>query len=435
MTKIFTKISTIFLLFALFSCTEIKDFSNKMSEKIQEKPAVKRDGRNQFESRNLIIPKEHKEKTKVAIFLPFSGKNRDLSWHLFNAAVLSLFENDSNHEIELVPIDSMETPQETAKAFQTIVDRKIKLVIGPIFSSDIEIIKNSAQKNNITVLSLSNNHALLGNINDSGGIFLGGLMPETQIDKMVAFAMKNNKTNFAIIAPNTQYGMTIVDLLKTTVENRDGNFTASEVYYSNLKGIEKSVERIVNSFTIPSQLAEGGGNKIKKDEVNISKRSYVQVIVIPETGKNLAKIAELIKAANKDERDIQIIGTSEWDNLSTLGDGNLIGSWFCAPIQDNFHSFAKRYNKTYSKTPPRIASISYDLVFAITKLMSQKKTGKLTPQDFVNYENSPKNGFEGVDGLFRFLPNGFVQRNLAILEVKNDHFEMIGSPNSKFLKQ
>ncbi len=261
-------------------------------------------------------------------------------------------------------------------------------------------------------------------------------MPETQIDKMVAFAMKKNKTNFAVIAPNNQYGITIADLLKTTVENRDGNFTASEVYNSNLKGLEKSVERIVNSFTVPSELAEGGGNKLKRNtKVEMDKRSYVQVIVIPETGKNLSKIVELIKAANKEERPIQIMGTSEWDSFATLNDNNLIGTWFCAPIQENFHSFEKKYQKTYNKIPPRLAAMSYDLVLAITRLANQKKTGNLKPEDFAGYENSPKNGFEGIDGLFRFLPNGFVQRNLAILEVQDDGFETVGWPNSKFLKQ
>ncbi len=441
MSKNFTKIFILFSFISLISCSYLNEAKTKYSTKpASSTPRVKLIApqdltHNQFESRNLNTAQENKEKTKIALFFPISGKNSDLGMHLFNAAVLSLFENDTNHDIELILIDSKDTPQESLAAFQTIIDRKIKIVIGPIYSSAIDAIKERAKTNEITILSLSNNHQLAGNINDKGGVFLSGFTIETQLDKIVSFSMKKNRTNFAILAPNNQYGHTVTNILKTIVDNRDGNFTASEVYDSNLKRLEKSVERIVNSFAVPSELAEGGGNKLRKDfKASEVVRSYVQVIVVPETGKNLSKIAELIKKYNIEERDIKIVGTSEWDSLSTLNDPNLIGSYFAAPDAGNFHEFEKRYNTLYGNFPPRIASISYDLVAATAKLMQQKKTGDLKPSDFTSYENPPINGFSGIDGLFRFLPNGLVQRNLAILEVKEDGFETVGKANSKLLR-
>ena len=305
MSKNFTKIFILFSFISLISCSYLNEAKTKYSTKpASSTPRVKLIApqdltHNQFESRNLNTAQENKEKTKIALFFPISGKNSDLGMHLFNAAVLSLFENDTNHDIELILIDSKDTPQESLAAFQTIIDRKIKIVIGPIYSSAIDAIKERAKTNEITILSLSNNHQLAGNINDKGGVFLSGFTIETQLDKIVSFSMKKNRTNFAILAPNNQYGHTVTNILKTIVDNRDGNFTASEVYDSNLKRLEKSVERIVNSFAVPSELAEGGGNKLRKDfKASEVVRSYVQVIVVPETGKNLSKIAELIKKYN-----------------------------------------------------------------------------------------------------------------------------------------
>ena len=65
----------------------------------------------------------------------------------YTAATLSLFDNDPNHNIELILIDSKETPQEAAKAFKEVIDRKIKIVIGPIFSTSVEAIEEDAKAN------------------------------------------------------------------------------------------------------------------------------------------------------------------------------------------------------------------------------------------------------------------------------------------------
>jgi D-alanyl-lipoteichoic acid acyltransferase DltB (MBOAT superfamily) len=52
----------------------------------------------------------------VGLFFPFSGKNRDLGLSLYNAAILSLFDNDTNHNIELVIVDSKDGPSEPSKS-------------------------------------------------------------------------------------------------------------------------------------------------------------------------------------------------------------------------------------------------------------------------------------------------------------------------------
>ncbi len=397
-------------------------------------------GQPTFGSGNLGIQKANEKKIQVALFLPISGKNKDLGLSLFNSAIMSLFDNDFNHNIELVLIDSKDTPNETAKAFEEIVNRKIKIVIGPVFSSSIEAIEKSAKQNQITVISLSNNEELAGKINDDGGVFLAGILPESQIDKIVSYSLQRGKFSFAIIAPNNQYGNTITTLFKKTVKNRDGNFITSEFYKTNDPDIDHVVNRAITSFSIPNRLKTKKGNVI----VNESDRTYAQVIMVPESGKILSKIIASIKKQNLDERDFQIIGTSQWSDISTLNDRNLIGAWFAAPQNEKFREFEKVYYQSYNKFPPRISSITYDLVGAISQLIDFKRAQiqreqtpniqTLSVKDFSQFSGSPKNGFDGIDGLFRFLPNGLVQRNLAVLQVGNGRFETIEKPAEQFLK-
>jgi ABC-type branched-subunit amino acid transport system substrate-binding protein len=96
--------------------------------------------------------------------------------------------------------------------------------------------------------------------------------------------------------------------------------------------------------------------------------------------------------------------------------------------------FEKNYYRYFKKFPPRISSIAYDAVWAISKIAQNKTNLKLTFSDFIENNKNLKNGFDGIDGVFRFLPNGAVQRNLAILQVGNGKFETIDSSLEKFLK-
>jgi ABC-type branched-subunit amino acid transport system substrate-binding protein len=421
------KLSLLILIFA-FACKSI-DSSRIIDEKKFNESS------NKFDVETLKPSKDYKKKTKVAVFVPLSGKNKELGTQLANSAILSLFDNDSGNNIELVLIDSKEDSQETAKAFKEVVNRKIKIVIGPIFSQSIEAIEKDVKQHEITVISFSNNHQLLGKIYGQGGIFLSGVILEQQLDKIVGYAVSKGKNSFSIISPNNPYGMTIANFLKKIAKGKEGVFVSSEFYEPNEKSIEQSVQRIVGSFTVPSKLAEGGGNKLKKDFVpNEYDKIYPQIILINDSGKNLSKIASLIRKFDKEERNFQLIGTNQWDDGFSITDKNLNGSWFVSSEREKFSNFEKSYYQAYGKFPPRISSIAYDMVSVIAGIIEKNQGKHLVASDFISYTDVQKNGFDGIDGLFRFLPNGLVQRNLAVLEIDYGQLKTIDKPVEKFLK-
>ena len=385
-------------------------------------------GRN-FESNELSGPSSSVRKVKIALLLPLTGKNKDLGWSIYNSASLSLFDNDSANKIELVLFDSKDSPQENQKAFKDIIDSNIGVVIGPVFSNNTMSVEKMARDNDITVISLSNNHELLNKTTSYGGVFVGGILLESQIDKIVNYSMDRGKFNFAIIAPSSQYGKIATEYLKKFVRARDGNFITSEFYENNNRDLDRASERVITSFGVPSKSKN-------RDTTYLSDydRIYPQVILIPEAGKQLSKVVNSLGKFNKDERDFQLIGTSQWDDSSTLNDINLLGSWFPAPEDERFRIFEKNYYNFFKKFPPRISSIAYDAVLAIAKISQNKNNSKITFADFTESSADNKNGFDGIDGVFRFLPNGAVQRNLAVLQVGNGKFETLDSSIRKFLK-
>ena len=102
-----------------------------------------------------------------------------------------------------------------------------------------------------------------------------------------------------------------------------------------------------------------------------------------------------------------------------------------------FEEFKVRYNNVYKTDPVRISSIAYDAMDVLITLIGKNKKGIQRAdfeEDLIHYRGIIRTGFSGIDGMFRFLPNGIVQRNLSVLEVKEDRFEIIEDANNFFLE-
>jgi ABC-type branched-subunit amino acid transport system substrate-binding protein len=418
-----TLFTTTIIGFLLTSCNGATNYqfsSGTTPQKNKLEKPLNPTNQQPYQPSTLVV----KKKVKVAALLPLSGKNKDLGTSILNSVVLSLFDNDKQNDIELVIVDSKENADDTKKAIENIAAQNIKIVIGPIFSSDIQAISQVVDKNKMTVLSFSNNQDL----SKKTGVFLMGYLPEQQIERMVSYSISSGKDNIAIIAPNNQYGLKFAEILKEMVGRKDGSFIDSQLYTNSNKDLERTVYKVLNANIIPERLKNANSKNIKPED-----RIYANSIFIPESGKTLSKIVSLIKKLNTAERSIQIMGSSNWDDISTLNDPNLIGEWFVGANPTKYRDFEKRYYQTYNKFPPRISSIGYDASLAIIQTIRNSNKRDLIPEDFINYQ-SAQNGFDGMDGLFRFLPNGIVQRNFAILEVGNGRFEMVDSPNTMFFK-
>ncbi|MFT6077086.1 MAG: ABC-type branched-subunit amino acid transport system substrate-binding protein [Myxococcota bacterium] len=363
-------------------------------------------------------PKIFKKKVKIAALLPLSGKHQELGTSLLNSITISLFENDRNNDIEIVVFDS----SNIKKSAKDIISQNITTVIGPVFTSNVKSFSKKTIKEDITILSLSNNQDLI----DIPNVFLMGFLPEQQIERITSYAISLQKNQFAIIAPRNEYGRRFAEIMDQMVSRKDGIMVTSQLYSNSNKDLERVVSKAVRSYLVTPDIED---SKETADE----DKFYANTILIPESGAPLAKIVKLIKKYNNNERDIQIIGTSNWDSPKTAEESDLIGGWFTSSDPKEYRNFSKRYQKYYDKLPPRISTIAYDATLAVIVALNRTEKRELSAIDFVNFK-SKKNGFVGIDGLFRFLPNGIVQRNYAILEIENGEFEMIDAPNEVFFQ-
>lgn len=133
----------------------------------------------------------------------------------------------------------------------------------------------------------------------------------------------------------------------------------------------------------------------------------------------LDAVAPSLAIAGAKDRNTQLLGTGLWDDASTTHEPMLQNGWFAAPPPNAFTTFATHYRTVYGAVPPRIATLSYDALALVALLANGPPH-----QRFTDAAITDPNGFSGIDGIFRFHPDGSAERGLAVLNVGADGFSV-----------
>ena len=125
-------------------------------------------------------------------------------------------------------------------------------------------------------------------------------------------------------------------------------------------------------------------------------------------------------------RNIQLLGTGLWDNPRVSASPALQGGLYAAPDPSGFRAFAGRYRTRYGSEPVRTATLAYDAVALVAALAKSQAGHRYSTEVLTN-----PSGFAGIDGLFRFRPDGTNERGLAVMRVASaGAVPVAGSPKS-----
>ncbi|HWL05368.1 MAG TPA: ABC transporter substrate-binding protein, partial [Xanthobacteraceae bacterium] len=150
-------------------------------------------------------------------------------------------------------------------------------------------------------------------------------------------------------------------------------------------------------------------------------------IFIPDRVEGLRAIVPMITAAGIDTRRAQLLGTGAWDDSQVFANPALQGGWYATVDPAGFRSFANRYRAKYGQEPVRTATLAYDAVALVAALAKTQGPQRFAPETLTS-----ASGFTGIDGLFRFRPEGPSQRGLAVMRVTPSGGQIIGQPPKAF---
>jgi ABC-type branched-subunit amino acid transport system substrate-binding protein len=333
---------------------------------------------------------------KVALLAPLTGANADLGKSMLEAAQLALFTTGGD-QLTLLPRDTAGTAEGAAAAARSAVGEGAKLILGPLLAAEVEAVKPVARDARVNVIAFSTATQLAG-----GNVFLMGFLPRQEIVREVSFARDKGFGRFAALAPNSQYGHLMTDALREAAGASGGSVVKIEYLDPRSGDLATPIQRLLSS----------SGRGAPASDAPPAASVAFDAPLLPEGGAQLKQIAQQLQQTGLDMSHVRLLGSGLWDDASVAGEAALTGGWFAASPPEPRREFESRFQSTYGHPAPRLASLAFDAA-ALAAVLAKGGGVPFSQEAILN-----PSGFTGVDGLFRFTPQGLVQRGLAVLEVQ-----------------
>jgi branched-chain amino acid transport system substrate-binding protein len=321
---------------------------------------------------------------RVGLVLPMSaaGNAGLAAQSMKNAADMALAEFN-NSSVQLLLKDDGGTAQGAAQAVQQALDEGAQIIIGPLFAHSVGAAGQTARARGVPVIAFSTDTNVA-----SRGVYLLSFLPETDVERVVAYAVSQGKRSFAALMPENAYGIAVEAACKRAVARRGGRVVALERYPPDPAKLQEPVRRLAQAA-------------VRAD-----------AIFIPDSADDVPAVVQALAVNGVNLKRVQLFGTGLWEDPRIFADQALQSGWYAAPDSAGFRSFAARYRTRYGNEPVRTATLSYDAVALVAALA--KSQG---PQPFSDEVLTNPSGFAGIDGVFRFRPDGSNERGLSVLRV------------------
>ena len=321
---------------------------------------------------------------RVGLILPLSAQGNAgvAALSMKNAAEMALAEFKEPN-IQLLVKDDGGSPQGAQAAAQQALAEGAEIIIGPLFAQSVSAVGAVARGRNIPVIAFSTDASVA-----TRGVYLLSFLPESDVKRIVDFAVSRGKRSFAALLPDNAYGTVIEAAFQQEVARRGGRVVALEKYPLDPARMGEAVRRVAQAA------------------------SRADALFIPDGADAVPQVVAQLETNRVNLKRLQLLGTGLWDDPRIFSNASLAGGWYAAPDAAGFRSFAQRYRGRYGQEPVRTATLSYDAVALVAALVKTQGTQRFNEQILTT-----SSGFAGIDGVFRFMPDGTNERGLAVLRV------------------
>lgn len=333
----------------------------------------------------------------VALLVPSgSGQHSDdvLAQSLENAARMAISDLDGV-KIDLRVYPTAANPQQAANAATKAVNDGAKIILGPVYAQTASAAGKAVAGRGVNVLAFSNNPAVAG-----GNLFILGPTFANTADRLVSYAVSQGRNQIMIVHDDTAAGRAGQAAIQSAIAADGATLAGTETY-------EYSQQGVVNAApTIAADIKSSGANA---------------VFFTATTAGALPLLTQLLTENGIDSTQTQFIGLTRWDiPQSTLALPGVQNGWFALPDPTLNQQFADRYAQAFGAPPLPITGLAYDGIAAIGALVKAGKSDALTAQALTQPD-----GFVGVGGIFRLMPDGTNQRGLAVAQIVNKQVNVI----------
>lgn len=369
------------------------------------------EGEPEKPSYSYLKPKDKLPPAKVALLVPLTGQHADLGKAMLNAAQFALF--DVGHsQLTLVPRDTKGTAAGARQAAEQALYDGAQLILGPIFSAHVPGVKAAASRYNVNVISFSTDWSVAG-----GNGFVMGFLPFDQVTRLSDFVSRQGITRVGMFYPRDDYGKVVAGAWQRQSGATGLQLTKTDSFDPGSNNLSQELMRFTDYEKLIAQYTDQG------QPVPAEALPY-EAVFMPVSGANAISIGNLLSNYAMPPRNVRRLATGLFDDTKLARERSLDGTWFAAPSPELRNKFFERYHANFGKTPPRLTTLAYDAT-ALAGILAKQGLKTTGQPDFSRQALMNPNGFAGIDGIFRFRPDGTAERGLAILTYKGRRIQIL----------
>lgn len=329
---------------------------------------------------------------RIGMLLPLSGfgSAAQTARGLKQGGELALFELDTPLA-QLIVKDDKGTVEGAAAAAAEAIREGAEILVGPLTAEATAAVAPVARQANVPVLSLSNDRRVAG-----PGVYMMSVVPEQEVERIVAYAARQGKRRFAALVPDDGYGRVIEGAFHESVRRHGGSVAGVTRYPLAANAMLEPVRALADG------LRQSGDSTLPVD-----------TLLVAGGEEMLPQIDPILTYTGIRGGPVQMIGTGAWDFAGAGRSQALVGGWYPGADPHGWRDYVPRFSRTFGRPPPRLSSLAYDAVSLAITLSSAEPGRRYTAEALTR-----EAGFSGVDGLVRFRANGLSDRPLAVLELQ-----------------
>src|SRR4051812_14220074 len=254
---------------------------------------------------------------KVALILPLSaqGNAGATAQSMRNAAEMALAEFN-NPDIQLLVKDDGGSASGAQQAAEQALAEGAEIILGPLFAQSVSAAGQVARQRGVPIIAFSTDAGVA-----APGVHLLSFLPESEVNRVIAYAAQQGKRSYAALIPDNAYGSVVQAAFQQAVATHNGRVVVMERYPLDRAQMQGAVQRVAPAAR------------------------QADAIFIPDGADSVSAIVQALTAGGVPRK--QLVGTGLWDDPRLAAEPGVQGGWFAAPDPSGFRAFSGRYRTRY----------------------------------------------------------------------------------------
>ena len=181
--------------------------------------------------------------TKISLILPLNtlGNAGQVGQSMRNAAELAVTEFNSP-DIQLIVKDDGGSAPGAQFAAQQALSEGSRMIIGPLFAQSVQAAGQVARAQDIPVIAFSTDSSVAAH-----GVYLLSFLPESDVNRIVDYAIAQGKRSFIALVPDNAYGNVVEAEFRQYVPRKGGRVVAFERYPTTTILLQNAVQSVAQA--------------------------------------------------------------------------------------------------------------------------------------------------------------------------------------------